>query len=66
MMFILDTNVVSEIRKIRLGKADTNVATWTASVDAADLFVSAITVCTSPTSAASATHSSPQPRSYMA
>ena len=44
MMFVLDTNVVSELRKVRLGKADTNVATWTESVDAADLFVSAITI----------------------
>jgi toxin FitB len=44
MMFVLDTNVVSELRKVRLGKADTNVAAWTASVDAAELFVSAITI----------------------
>ena len=44
MMFVLDTNVVSELRKVRLGKADTNVAVWTESVDAADLFVSAITI----------------------
>ena len=43
-MFVLDTNVVSELRKVRLGKADANVATWTESVDAADLFVSAITI----------------------
>ncbi len=38
-MFVLDTNVVSELRKVRLGKADLNVAAWTESVDAADLFV---------------------------
>ena len=44
MMVVLDTNVVSELRKVRLGKADANVATWTESVDAADLFVSAITI----------------------
>jgi toxin FitB len=44
MMFVLDTNVVSELRKVRLGKVDTNVTAWTASVDAADLFVSAITI----------------------
>ncbi len=43
-MFVLDTNVVSELRKVRLGKADANVATWADSVDAADLYVSAITV----------------------
>jgi predicted nucleic acid-binding protein len=44
MMFALDTNVVSELRKVRLGKADANVATWAQGVDAANLFVSAITI----------------------
>ena len=44
MMFVLDTNVVSELRKVRLGKADMNVAAWAQSVDAAHLFVSAITI----------------------
>lgn len=44
MMYVLDTNVVSELRKIRSGKADPNVAAWTESVDAADLFLSAISV----------------------
>lgn len=44
MMFVLDTNVVSELRKLRLGKADTNVSAWTESVDASELFVSAITI----------------------
>jgi predicted nucleic acid-binding protein len=44
MMFVLDTNVVSELRKVRLGKADANVAAWAHSVDAADLFVSTITI----------------------
>ena len=43
-MFLLDTNVVSDLRKIRLGKADANVAKWADSVDAADLYLSAITV----------------------
>ena len=43
-MFVLDTNVVSELRKVRLGKTDMNVTAWTQSVDAADLFVSAITI----------------------
>ncbi|MDE9437331.1 type II toxin-antitoxin system VapC family toxin [Xenorhabdus bovienii] len=43
-MYVLDTNVVSELRKIRVGKADPNVAAWTESVDAADLFVSTITI----------------------
>jgi predicted nucleic acid-binding protein len=44
MMFVLDTNVVSELRKVRLGRADANVTAWAGSVDAADLFVSAITI----------------------
>ncbi|CDG88059.1 Putative plasmid stability protein StbB (PIN domain) [Xenorhabdus bovienii str. feltiae Florida] len=44
MMYILDTNVVSELRKIRAGKADPNVAKWTENINAADLFVSAITI----------------------
>lgn len=43
-MFILDTNVVSELRKVRAGRADANVSRWADSVDAADLYVSAITV----------------------
>jgi predicted nucleic acid-binding protein len=43
-MFILDTNVVSELRKIRLGKTDPNFALWADSVDAGCLHISAITV----------------------
>ncbi len=43
-MFVLDTNVVSELRKVRSGKADTNVAQWADSVEAASLHISAITV----------------------
>lgn len=43
-MFLLDTNVVSGLRKIRLGRADENVARWADSVDASDLYLSAITV----------------------
>ena len=44
MMFLLDTNVVSELRKIRLGKADLHVTEWADSVDAGSLYISAITV----------------------
>ena len=43
-MFVLDTNVVSELRKAKAGKADQNVAAWAASVPAAALFVSVITI----------------------
>lgn len=44
MMFVLDTDVVSEVRKVRAGKADPNVAAWSESVYVAELFVSAITI----------------------
>lgn len=44
MMFILDTNVLSELRKVHAGKADANVSAWANSVDASVLFISAITV----------------------
>ncbi|WP_218598990.1 type II toxin-antitoxin system VapC family toxin [Pollutimonas bauzanensis] len=44
MMFLLDTNVVSELRKIRLGKADPGVEQWADSVDAGSLNISAITI----------------------
>jgi hypothetical protein len=44
MMFILDTNVVSELRKVRIGKADKRVAKWADSLVVADLYLSAITV----------------------
>lgn len=43
-MFILDTNVVSELRKVRLGKADENVAQWADSVDTPDLYLSVVTI----------------------
>ncbi|OCA53002.1 Toxin FitB [Photorhabdus namnaonensis] len=44
MMFVLDTNVVSELRKVREGKANASVAAWAESVDATELFLSAITI----------------------
>lgn len=43
-MFVLDTNVVSELRKVRSGKADPNVSAWAGRVDASSLFVSAMTI----------------------
>ena len=43
-MFILDTNVVSELRKAHSGKADRRVLAWAQDQDASQLFISAITV----------------------
>lgn len=43
-MFVLDTNVVSELRKVRSGKANPGVAQWAAQARSAELFVSAITI----------------------
>jgi toxin FitB len=43
-MYLLDTNVVSELRKARAGKANPNVAAWAASTAHETLFLSAITV----------------------
>ena len=43
-MYLLDTNVVSELRKVKAGKADRNVAAWAAEVSVGSLFLSAITV----------------------
>ena len=43
-MFVLDTNIVSELRKVRSGKANPGVADWAAGVASVELFVSAITI----------------------
>lgn len=43
-MFLLDTNVVSELRKARADRADKNVTAWAAGASAASMFVSVITV----------------------
>jgi toxin FitB len=43
-MYLLDTNVVSELRKVHSGRADSNVAKWADGVDASNLYLSAITV----------------------
>lgn len=44
MAFLLDTNVVSELRRARTGKADANVVAWTRAQTPGLLFVSVITV----------------------
>ncbi|MFZ1547322.1 MAG: type II toxin-antitoxin system VapC family toxin [Candidatus Nitrotoga sp.] len=43
-MYLLDTNVVSELRKAKAGKADKNVIAWAASVSTNSLFLSVITI----------------------
>jgi predicted nucleic acid-binding protein len=43
-MYLLDTDVVSEFRKARAGKADENVAAWAAEVPSESLFLSVITI----------------------
>lgn len=43
-MFILDTNVISELRKAKSGKADSKVMAWAAAMNADLLFLSAITI----------------------
>ena len=43
-MFLLDTNVVSELRKAPAGKADAGVVAWARSVSAASLYLSVLSV----------------------
>ena len=44
MSYLLDTIVISELRKIGDGKADTNVVSWFGAKDTANFFISAITI----------------------
>ncbi|EJJ3922861.1 type II toxin-antitoxin system VapC family toxin [Salmonella enterica] len=43
-MFILDTNVISELRKAGDGKADSQVMRWLSSVNSRQLYLSVITL----------------------
>lgn len=43
-MYLLDTNVISELRKIGDGKADPNVVAWQASIGSENFYLSPITV----------------------
>jgi len=43
-MYLLDTNVVSELRKVRSGRADKNVENWSFQVDPQLLYVSSIVI----------------------
>ncbi len=43
-MFLLDTNVLSELRKAGSGKADPNVISWMSARDAESFYISAVTL----------------------
>ncbi|NKN39664.1 type II toxin-antitoxin system VapC family toxin [Agrobacterium sp. a22-2] len=43
-MFLLDTNVVSELRKAKSGRCDANVLRWSGTVLDTELFISVITL----------------------
>ena len=44
MTWLLDTNAVSELRKVQAGKGDPGVAAWQAGVPRVELYLSAVTV----------------------
>lgn len=43
-MYLLDTNVISELRKAKSGKSNKNVILWANSVSARSLFLSVMTI----------------------
>ena len=43
-MYVLDTNVVSELRKLGDGKTDARVAAWVTERDAPSFYISALTL----------------------
>ena len=43
-MYVLDTNVISELRKVKSGKANPNVVAWAQSISTSRLFISVISV----------------------
>ncbi len=43
-MFLLDTNVISELRKLGDGKADARVTAWVSARDASSFYISALTL----------------------
>jgi hypothetical protein len=44
MMYLLDTNVISEFRKASIGKADRQVAAWANSVSMESMFLSSVCI----------------------
>ncbi len=43
-MYLLDTNVISELRKAGDGRADVNVVAWLSGMDAGTFYLSAVTL----------------------
>jgi toxin FitB len=43
-MYLLDTNVISELRRAKTGRASKSVVSWAKNIPASDLFLSAISV----------------------
>jgi predicted nucleic acid-binding protein len=43
-MYLLDTNLISELRKVSSGKADSRVVAWARGVTSENLFLSVITI----------------------
>ena len=43
-MYLLDTNVISELRKAKSGKANNNVVAWANSVSTTQLYLSVVTI----------------------
>lgn len=43
-MYLLDTNVLSELRKVKKGKCDPAVFAWSQTMSPLDLFVSVVTI----------------------
>lgn len=43
-MYLLDTNVISELRKAKSGKSDKNVIAWAKDISPSSLFLSVITI----------------------
>ncbi|KAE9542227.1 type II toxin-antitoxin system VapC family toxin [Ursidibacter maritimus] len=41
-MYLLDTNVISEVRKIKQGKANPNFVAWFSTISEQDIFINAI------------------------
>lgn len=44
MMYLLDTNIISELRKINTGRIDKNVLNWVSSIDLDKTYLSSIVI----------------------